>query len=128
MRIAVTGGTGFVGRHVAARLAAAGHEVVLVARGVDRSPAAAEVAGRAAVASVRAGVGDRDALKAAFAGCDAVVHAAGINREVGAQTFAAVHVQGTANVVAAAEAVGAAHLTLVSFLRARPSCGSTYHE
>ena len=36
MRIAITGGTGFVGRHLARLLAAKGHEVVLIARGIDR--------------------------------------------------------------------------------------------
>ncbi len=35
MRIAITGGTGFVGRHLARDLAAKGHEVVLIARGKD---------------------------------------------------------------------------------------------
>lgn len=36
MRVAITGGTGFVGRHLAQALTAEGHEVVLTARGVDR--------------------------------------------------------------------------------------------
>jgi NAD(P)-dependent dehydrogenase (short-subunit alcohol dehydrogenase family) len=35
MRIAITGGTGFVGRHLARALVAKGHEVILIARGVD---------------------------------------------------------------------------------------------
>ena len=35
MRIAITGGTGFVGRHLANTLVSSGHEVVLVARGLD---------------------------------------------------------------------------------------------
>jgi len=34
MRIAITGGTGLVGGHLAVTLARAGHEVVIVARGV----------------------------------------------------------------------------------------------
>lgn len=128
MKVAITGGTGFVGRHLAERLRSAGHEVVLVARGVAHSPAATAIERQPGVCLARAGVDDPSALRAAFDGCAAVVHAAGINREVGAQNFAAVHVQGTANVVAAAKAAGAAHVTLVSFLRARPSCGSPYHE
>ncbi|MGI8846878.1 MAG: NAD-dependent epimerase/dehydratase family protein [Candidatus Dormibacteria bacterium] len=33
MRIAITGGTGFVGRHLAKQLSDSGHEVVLIARG-----------------------------------------------------------------------------------------------
>lgn len=36
MRVAITGGTGFVGRHLARLLAGSGHEVVLIARGIDR--------------------------------------------------------------------------------------------
>lgn len=37
MRIAITGGTGFVGRHLAQLLVVRGHEVVLIARGLDRT-------------------------------------------------------------------------------------------
>jgi NADH dehydrogenase len=80
------------------------------------------------VSSVRASIGDLPTLIEAFAGCEAVAHCAGINREVGRQTYAAVHVQGTANVVRAAEEVGVHRLVHVSFLRARPACGSPYHE
>jgi uncharacterized protein YbjT (DUF2867 family) len=128
MKVAITGGTGFVGRCLAERLTGAGHEVVLVARGVDRSSAAPAVAQHPAVTVAPANVADRGSLVRALEGCASVVHAAGINREVGAQSFEAVHVRGTANVVAAAEQVGAAHVTLLSFLRARPDCGSPYHE
>jgi nucleoside-diphosphate-sugar epimerase len=35
MRIAITGGTGFVGSHLARQLASEGHEVVLLARGTN---------------------------------------------------------------------------------------------
>lgn len=78
-RMAVTGGTGFVGRRVVEHLRAAGHEVVPLSRrtGFDlASPDAARL---------------REALR----GCDAVVHCAGINREIGAQTYDAVHVRGS---------------------------------
>jgi len=37
MKIAITGGTGFVGRNIARLLAAQGHELVLIARGLDKT-------------------------------------------------------------------------------------------
>ena len=124
-RIAITGGTGFVGRHVAARLSAAGHEVVLVARGVDRR---VPVDGQPRVRLVEASVTDAIALAAAFEGCETVVHCAGINREIGSQTYAAIHVEGTRAVVDAARSAGVARLVMLSFLRARPDGPSTYHR
>lgn len=102
MRIAITGGTGFVGRNTAARLAADGHEVVALGRGND--------------------------AEAAIAGCEAVVHCAGINREIGTQTYAAVHVELSERIVEAARKSGVRRIVMLSFLRARPDCGSAYHE
>ncbi len=106
MKVAITGGSGFVGRTLADRL----EEPVVISRrsGTD--------------------ITDVDALTAAFAGCDAVAHCAGINREIGDQTFRRVHVEGTAAVVEAARRAGVRRLVMVSFLRARPDCGSGYHE
>lgn len=128
MRLAVTGGTGFVGGHLAKTLSEQGHEVVVVARGADQRFFAREVMALPGVINVQAGIGDKKGLAKAFEGCEAVAHCAGINREIGAQTYEAVHVRGTANVVAAAEEAGVRRLAFVSFLRARPSCGSPYHE
>ncbi len=126
MRIGITGGTGFVGRHLARSLAEDGHEVVLVARGVDRrDPSVLEVPG---VRFAAVGTGDVGKLAEAFAGCEAVAHCAGINREIGSQTYARVHVEGTRNVVEACRRVGVRRIALLSFLRARPDCGSGYHE
>lgn len=126
MKIAITGGTGFVGRHLARALAGRGREVVLVARGVDRrDESVRELPG---VSMVAASLADAATLATAFAGCDAVVHCAGINREIGAQTYRRVHVDGTRHVVAAAAQAGVAKIVLLSFLRARPGWGSPYHE
>lgn len=108
MRVAITGGTGFVGRHLAERLDPQDTVVISRRTGID--------------------IDDVDALAAAFAGCDVVVHAAGINREIGDQTFQRVHIDGTAAMVAAAQRAGVKRIVMVSFLRARPDCGSGYHE
>ncbi|HEV2491997.1 MAG TPA: NAD(P)H-binding protein [Terriglobia bacterium] len=126
MKIAITGGTGFVGRHLARALSAGGHEVVLIARGIDRrDESTRHLAG---VSLVPVGTGDQAGLVRAFTGCDAVAHCAGINRELGLQTYQQVHVEGTRNVVSAAKEAGVKKLLMLSFLRARPSCGSGYHE
>lgn len=124
--IAITGGTGFIGRHTARLLASEGHEVVLVARGQDKRDATTlSVPG---VSFAAAAVDDQAALERAFAGCSAVAHCAGINRELGAQTYKRVHVDGTRAVLAAARKAGVGKVLLLSFLRARPGCGSAYHE
>ncbi|MHA6668507.1 NAD-dependent epimerase/dehydratase family protein [Homoserinimonas sp. A447] len=108
MRVAITGGTGFVGSHLAKRYPAT--DVAVVSR--------------------RSGtpVDDVDALTRAFEGCESVAHCAGINREIGEQTFDRVHVRGTAAVIEAARAAGVRKIVMLSFLRARPGSGSPYHE
>ncbi|HEY5224903.1 MAG TPA: NAD(P)H-binding protein [Microbacteriaceae bacterium] len=108
VRIAITGGTGFVGRHLAERLDPT--ETVIVSRRMGTQ------------------IDDVDALTAAFDGCDAVAHFAGINREIGDQTYERVHIRGTAAVIEAAKHAGVRKIVLLSFLRARPNCGSAYHE
>lgn len=120
MKIAITGGAGFVGRNIASLLVARGHEVVLVSRRPRK--------GDSAVRFVSSGLDDVETLVRAFSGCDAVAHCAGINREIGTQTYQAVHVEGTRNVVEAARRGGARKIIVISFLRARPDCGSGYHE
>lgn len=110
MRYAITGGTGFVGRAVARELRAAAHEAVPLSRRTGT------------------GVEDADALAHAFAGCDGVIHCAGINRELRGQSYARVHIAGTRNVIDAAQRAGVRKFVMMSFLRARPNCGSPYHE
>lgn len=108
MRIAITGGTGFVGSDLARRFPRT--DVTIVSRREGTS------------------VDDVDKLTRAFEGCQAVAHCAGINREIGEQTFDRVHVQGTAAVIEAARRAGIRKIVMLSFLRARPGTGSPYHE
>jgi NADH dehydrogenase len=126
MRIAITGGTGFVGGHLARALVAKGHEVVLIARGFDRRDESIFSLPNAKFSS--ADLSSADELARAFSACGGVAHCAGINREIGRQTYAQVHVEGTRRVVEAARRAGVGKIALLSFLRARPNCGSAYHE
>ncbi|MCU0907283.1 MAG: NAD(P)-dependent oxidoreductase [Rhodobacteraceae bacterium] len=71
MRIAITGGSGGIGRAIADAALAKGHAVV----SIDRTDPATPVAG---ITYIRADTGDYRALVAAFAGCDAMIHMAAI--------------------------------------------------
>src|SRR5258708_1001843 len=126
MRIAITGGTGFIGRHFAGALTARGHEVIFISRGRgDRDRSVLNLPGGRLFSSALDRVSE---LTRGFAACGAVAHCAGINREIGAQTHQEVHVQAMRNVVEAARLAGVGKVLLMSFLRARPDCGSGYHE
>jgi nucleoside-diphosphate-sugar epimerase len=124
MRIAITGGTGFIGRHLAQRLGAEGHELIILAR----SDRCRETIRPSRTKFVSSDLSDGAVLAEAFSGCAAVAHCAGINREIGRQTYYNVHVEGTKNVVEAAKRAGVRKIVLMSLLRARPDCRSPYHE
>lgn len=119
-RIAITGGTGFVGLHTSRALAAAGHELRLVARGERRGPrpAGAQV--------VRADVVTGEGLTAALSGCDAVLHLVAVIRERGRQTFDSVNRGGAENVARAAREAGVGHIVHVSAVGADPDPAYPY--
>lgn len=123
MKIAITGGTGFIGRHVARDLVARGHDVIVIARGqYTRNSQPVEGA-----AFFTLDANDTDRLAQAFQGCDAVVHCAGTSVEDAQQTFRRLHVEGTRSAVTAAERARVKKFVLVSYLNVRPNVNSEYH-
>ncbi|HSB00321.1 MAG TPA: NAD(P)H-binding protein [Anaerolineales bacterium] len=124
MKIAITGGTGFIGKHLTKELLDRGHEVVIISRGLytrgDAVPA------HAGLSYVRANVTDTSELTRAFVGCTAVVHCAGTSEDP-SQTFRQVHVEGARSAVMAAQQAGVQKFVLVSYLHARPNMRSAYH-
>ncbi len=104
MEIALTGGTGFVGRHTARWLVEHGHGVRLLVR--DRARVPVEIADR-----VRLFDGDvtrAESLVPFVAGVSHVVHMAAVVGEggVAAERYRAVHVAGTRQLVEAAARAG----------------------
>ncbi|HLO15550.1 MAG TPA: NAD-dependent epimerase/dehydratase family protein, partial [Anaerolineales bacterium] len=123
MKIAITGGTGFIGRNLAHDLVSRGHEVIIITRGqYSRNTQPIEGA-----TFVSQNINATDKLYDVFRGCEAVVHCAGTSVEDSKQTFQQLHVQGTRSAVIAAERAGVKKFVLVSYLNVRPNVKSEYH-
>jgi nucleoside-diphosphate-sugar epimerase len=106
VKVLVTGASGFLGRAVAATVAAAGHDVVCF----QRRPS-----GVAGVADALGSITDPAAVAAAVDGVDAIVHLAAKVSLAGAPAdFEAVNVQGTRTLLEAARAAGVPRLVFVS--------------
>jgi len=125
MKIAITGGTGFIGKYLARDLAARGHQVVIISRGLYQRDSGESFPENAVF--VTADVAQIDQLTDAFTGCDAVVHCAGTSQEDKIQTFRHVHVDGARAAVEVAKRAGLGKFVLVSYLHARSDINSAYH-
>jgi len=118
MRIAVTGGTGFVGSHLVDAALAAGHEVIALTRR-DQPP-------RERVSWISGDLHDRAALERLVDEADAVIHVAGVISAQGAAAFEKGNVEGTLAMLAAATAGGVRRFVHVSSLAAREPNLSLY--
>jgi nucleoside-diphosphate-sugar epimerase len=116
--IALTGGTGFVGRAVIDRALEAGHALVALARSTQIP--------REGLEWVPGDLGNRAALRELVREADAVVHIAGVINAPDAQGFEDGNVVGTMNLVEAARAEGVSRFVHVSSLSAREPQLSAY--
>ena len=115
MSVLVTGGTGFVGIHVAAQLAELGESVVTLSVERDLDDASREFlgAGRERVTCVKGDILDLDLLRGAMErhGVDRIIHGAAVTaigdlEPEAARQAAVVNVGGTATVLEAARLAG----------------------
>ncbi|MGE4279274.1 MAG: NAD(P)H-binding protein [Magnetospirillum sp.] len=110
-RVLIIGGTGFIGRHCAATLTAAGHSVTPL--------------GRQCLDLVQ---DDEAVLATRIKGHTVVINAAGLVRGCGRNTMAAVHAQGTERLVRACLAAGVSRLIHLSALGASSDGGTRYQQ
>ncbi|HVZ93052.1 MAG TPA: NAD(P)H-binding protein [Phycisphaerales bacterium] len=127
--VAVTGSTGFVGRHVVRELVARGHPVRALARGRDRVAEAFGLLDGGKVEYVFGDVFDAAAMRDLMHGASAVVHAIGIRREFPPEvTFERMHPRATEAAVRAAEHARARRFIHISAMGTRPGAPSAYHR
>ncbi|CAI2718384.1 2-alkyl-3-oxoalkanoate reductase [Nitrospina watsonii] len=108
MNILVTGGSGFLGGHIARRLHALGHQVTALGRRShpDLSPG---------IDFIKADLGDREAVISACRGRDAVFHAGALTGIWGPRdVFHRTNVEGTDHVIAGCLEHGAGQLIYTS--------------
>lgn len=124
-RIAVLGGTGFVGTAIVSKLAAAGHEVRVLTRDLRNGR---HLAVLPTVRTLRVDVHDGSALRRAFEGCDTAINLVGILNEKGfsGRGFAHAHAELARKTVEAAVAAGVTRLLHMSALGAAEDGPSFY--
>jgi dihydroflavonol-4-reductase len=108
VKVAVTGGTGVVGRPVVLHLVESGHQVTALAR----NEASAERLRDAGVTTVLGDILDRDSLRSLVEGVERVFHVAGINEMCSKDPgrMDRVNIEGTRNVLIACRSAGVRRL------------------
>jgi NADH dehydrogenase len=112
MRVALIGGTGFVGSYLVDALLEAGHEPVLLVREGSEN----KVRQKDRVRLVSGDISTADSLTAVVDGCDAVIYNVGILREIPSEgvTFETTQYDGVELTVDAAVKAGVKRLLLMS--------------
>ena len=117
--IAITGASGFAGRHAVAELQRRGHHVRALLRAPERT-------GLSGVEAVKGDLADKAALARLLDGADAVVHLAGAITALSREGYFSVNALGTEALIAAARAARTRRFVHISSLSARQPHLSAY--
>ncbi|KFI31296.1 complex I NDUFA9 subunit family protein [Haematobacter massiliensis] len=116
--VTIYGGSGFVGRYIARRLAADGWRIRVAVRRPNEALFLRSYGYVGQVEPVLCNIRDNASVKAAMAGAEAVVNCVGILNRDGANTFDAVQVEGAERIARLATEGGVARLVHISALGA----------
>ena len=124
--VTIVGGSGFLGRHVARRMAQAGWRVRVACRRPDEALFVRTYGQVGQVIPVAANLRDDASLRAALRGADAAVNCVGTFDRRGRNAFGAVHVEGAARFARLCLEEGVRRAVHVSALGADPQGASLY--
>ena len=123
--VAITGATGFVGRHILPILLNQGHKVRALVRNPERM-----TINHHNLTKIPGHIQDRQSLKNLLHTAQSVIHLVGIIMEIPrkGQTFDRIHRQGTENLLDIAQDTDIQHFIHMSALGTRQEAVSTYHK
>jgi NADH dehydrogenase len=124
--VTVFGGSGFIGRHVVRRFAAAGWRVRVAVRDTRAAQFLKPAGQLGQISFVPVSVCDPASVALAVNGANAVINCVGILYQRGRRSFTAMHVEGAATVAKAAAKAGVEHLVHISALGASAASPSAY--
>lgn len=126
--VTVFGGSGFVGRYVAKALAEQGWRVRVASRRPDLAFALQPSGKVGQISAVQANLRYPNSVARAVRDADAVINLVGLLAEGGAQTFAAIHKDGTRTIAAATKAAGIERFVQMSAIGADIASPSVYGQ
>ena len=124
--VTIFGGSGFVGRYIARRMAAKGWRVRVAVRRPNEALFVKPYGAVGQCEPVFANIRDDASVAAALAGADAVVNCVGTFDVKGRNDMDAVHVEGAARIARLAAAAGVDTMVHLSAIGANPESDATY--
>jgi NADH dehydrogenase len=124
--VTIFGGSGFVGRYVAQRMARRGWRVRVAVRRPNEALFVRTYGALGQVVPFQANIRDDASCRAAIEGADAVVYSVGVLYSAGKNTFQAVQAEGPDRVARLAAEAGVKRFALVSAIGADPESPAEY--
>ncbi|HEV8036016.1 complex I NDUFA9 subunit family protein [Yoonia sp.] len=126
--VTIFGGSGFVGRYIARRMAKEGWRVRVAVRNVNEAMFVRPYGVVGQVEPVFCNIRDDASVAAVTEGADAVVNCVGVLDEVGKNTFSAVQAEGAGRIARIAAAHGVARMVHISAIGANAEAASVYSK
>ena len=124
--VTIFGGSGFVGRYIARRMALEGWRVRVAVRRPNEAGFVRPYGVVGQVEPVFCNIRDDASVRAVLGGADAVVNCVGVLNEVGKNTFSALQAEGAGRIARLAAEAGIGTMVHVSAIGADPESASAY--